>query len=160
MKKINDKLYSELTHLERVQASIAGIVRDDASELSKLSQTCPKVNYKQNHAEYADSMDALLEIMTCIESDLKGAVIDYLIAQKADNREQKQKALQSLANLEDGRKRILKKIGLDDDTIQRFDCGRHGAVDVLLKFAPPPNGDHNNLLEQLESKIPLIGECE
>lgn len=156
-RQINDKLYAELTHRERVQASIEGIIKNDANELSKLTQTCPKVGYKQNNAMYSDTMDALLEIMTCIESDLKGAALDYLIAQKADNQDQQQKALQSLANLEDGRNRILKKIGLDDDTIQRFDCGRHGAVDVLLKFAPEPNGDHSNLLENLEQKIPLIG---
>jgi hypothetical protein len=62
MKNLTDNNYSKFLTNERINLSIAALLRHDNDEISKLIKTCPKKYYMQTDNGYVDKMNAFEKI--------------------------------------------------------------------------------------------------
>ncbi len=140
MKSIKPVIYENLTNRQRMIASVEALARDDYDERVKLVKSCPKKTYKQADAAYVDMMETLLDLSLAIECDLRGQMINFLIA-KVTEHEAMMVFLQSISDMKEGWKLAIEELGVNPDSLAKA-CQpiMHHSFDIYCTL-PKPNPD-------------------
>ncbi|NCC52643.1 MAG: hypothetical protein EOM20_15690 [Spartobacteria bacterium] len=144
---IKPVVYENLTHRQRVIASIEALSREDEAEARRLVKTCPKKNYTMNDSAYVDRMEALLDLAMSVECDLRGLALKSLMEAWLGDREKdfdggrpiSQPAMEFMCDmlaLRQAWHELLEDEGIEPKAMERVSGSmRHDVVNSLLRIA-------------------------
>ncbi|WP_027371132.1 hypothetical protein [Desulfovermiculus halophilus] len=159
MRNLNDKYYKALKAHERVVLSVEAEARGDDDELHRIKDTAPKKLYEQLEHEYVDTMMQLCTVSIAFESDMLSNALTFAWAFGSENSQLQvaaEKALQTIANLEAGRKRIFADLGVSTEAADAYGPKRHPVLEHLVSVAPEPNGDDDKEIERVGQSLPVV----
>ncbi len=159
MRNLNDKYYRALKAHERVVLSVEAEARGDDDELHRIKDTAPRKTYQQLEHEYVDTMMQLCTVSIAFESDMLANALTFAWGFGSENSQLQvaaEKALQTIANLEAGRKRIFTDLGVSTEAADAYGPTRHPVLEHLISVAPEPNGDNDGDIERLMQTLPML----
>lgn len=83
---IKPSIYENLTHDQRIIATVEAQARDDEAEKQRLIDTCPKGVYKRNESDYADRMEALEILALLVEYAMCDAALNLMVHMHVESR--------------------------------------------------------------------------
>jgi hypothetical protein len=132
--KIPSTIYEALTPAQRVIAAVAAQARDDDEELERLKVTCPKVTYRGTDDAYAGTMSRLMTLSLAVEADLRGLVIDFLLAVLREEKlEVREALLVEIASIQTAFEEVLVERGISVEDMERAGARHHDSVSKLLR---------------------------
>lgn len=135
---IPDKIYANLSPIERIRAAISAIARDDDAELEMLKTTCPKRQFLMTDPAYADGMDALFNVMLLTEYQLATLALDFTTATKRTGMEgfvQEDAAITHAASLETAWNLLIEEMGIDALDAAKTRPPRHPYVTAIVQIS-------------------------
>lgn len=135
--KIKQSTYENLTHRQRIIASIEAEARQDIQEVKRLIKSCPKKSYSITDPKYSEVMDALMTVALYVECDLRGYALQYVLALNHKS-ELSDQALQNIANTQTAWHEKLKDMGITPKSMKQATAQNHPTLEVITDFCPPP----------------------
>lgn len=135
--KIKPAIYENLTHKQRIIASVEAEARQDIQEVKRLVKSCPKKSYSITDPQYSEVMDALMTVALYVECDLRGHALLYVLALKRDSALSEQ-YLQNIANTQTAWHEKLKDMGINPKSMKQATAQNHPTLEVITDFCPPP----------------------
>lgn len=133
--------YESLSTRERVTAYLAAEARGDSDEAKRLVETCQRKTYQQPDATFIDFLDRLKTAALGVESDLERAALDFLMASRLEEDEDKGPALdaaiRTAAAIVTAWHKVLIEAGMDPADVEAVSPPRHPAVESLLLMGEP-----------------------
>ncbi|HEX2752345.1 MAG TPA: hypothetical protein VHP34_04425, partial [Alphaproteobacteria bacterium] len=83
---IKPSIYENLTHNQRIIATVEALARGDEAEKQRLIETCPKGIYKRSESGYADRMEALEILALLVESAMCDAALNLMAHMHVESR--------------------------------------------------------------------------
>ena len=142
MSNIKHMVYESLTPRQRIIASIEALARGDEEEKSRLVESCPKKNYRQNDAEFADKMGALMTLMLAVECDLRGSVLGFFLALRTEPKSVHE-ILQNIADIQAAWEEFISSLGIDPETMAKAAPPFGAFLELIDGLLPDP--DHDNV---------------
>jgi hypothetical protein len=159
MKNLSDKYYQALEAHERVVLSVEAESRGDDEELHRIRDTAPKKTYQQLEHEYVDTMMQIYTVSIAIEHDMLSNALTFAWAFGSKDSQLQvaaKRALQAIANLEAGRKRIFANLGVSEEAADAYGPERHPVLEHLIGVVPEPNTDHDSDIDRLMQTLPSL----
>ncbi len=150
--KIKLAIYENLTHRQRIIASVEAKARNDGDEITRLVKSCAKKNYRQTDTAYSEMMDELMTVALYVECDLRGHALLYVLAINHDSGLSDQ-ALQNIANTQAAWHEKLKDMGITPESMKQAAAPIHPTLETIIGFCPPPE------LEQVKHYRHIIDQC-
>ena len=135
--KIKPVIYENLTHRQRIIASVEAAGRQDRQEITRLVKSCAKKNYIQTDAAYSEVMDALMTVALYVECDLRGHALLYVAALNNDS-DLSGQALQNIANTQAAWHEKLKDMGINPKIMKQAAAPSHPTIEIIMGFCPEP----------------------
>ena len=130
---VRGSVYESLSPRQRIIAAMDAIARDDTAEIDRLKSTCPVKSYRQRHAAFSDTIEALFGAGLALEAHLRGEALSWW----ADERGAA--LLQSMATIKTAWLALLADMGITSPTAAA--PPRHPLVVALLAIAPEPEAE-------------------
>lgn len=166
MKKLNAKLFENLTSKQRFVLAWEATARGDEAELGRLQDTVPVRTYSGQDLVFRRSWDSIVSISLAVEADLRGNALNWLMAIRAQETALAEKTLKSMIIIDTWWRELLKETGLSDAAIKAANPERHPMVETLLSLHKKEDLDpedlelHSDVFKQFRKNIPILKEKE
>lgn len=146
---IKSSIYENLTHTQRIIATVEALARRDEAERQRLIETCPKSVYKRSESEYADRMEAIEILALLVECDMRGAALNlmaHLYVESCSEAsaspsfyraiQEKSENIQDILCVYKAWHEVLREEGIHPTTAEKaFGKSRHGIIKRVLNIA-------------------------
>ena len=130
---IPDKIYANLSPIERMRAAVLASARDDEEELQTLKVTCPKKTFLMTDPDYSQGMTNLFSLLFTVEHLLATCALDFQLArERIDLQDDALKAAASVVMALD---QLIAEMGLDPQAMAKNSPPRHPYVYATLTMA-------------------------
>lgn len=141
MKQIKNTVYENLTHRQRIIATIEAEARGDSEEVQKLVKTCPKKTYRENDAEYSDKMQAIYYMEMAVECNRRGVALMFLLAAKYEKYDTASVFLQKLSDIQAAWDGTLEALGIRPEIMAKVMPKSYLFLDLLGELLPEPDDE-------------------
>lgn len=135
---IPDKIYANLTPIERMRAAVLASARDDEEELQTLKVTCPKKTFLMTDPDYSQGMVNLFSLLFTVEHMLATCALDFQMARLDKGKSEwdfQQYALTVTASIVVALNQLITEIGLDPQAMAKNAPPRHPYVTATITMS-------------------------
>ena len=135
---IPDKIYANLTPIERMRAAVLASARDDEEELQVLKVTCPKKTFLMTDPAYSEGMMKLFSSLLFVEYELGICALDFQMARirkGKSEREFQESALKTAASIVVALDQLTAEMGLDPQAMAKNAPPRHPFVTATITMS-------------------------
>ena len=135
---IPDKIYANLSPIERMRAAVLAKSRDDEKELRILKETCPKITFLMTDPEYSQGMLNLFSLLFTVEHMLATCALDFQLARihKGEKRcDTQEYALTAAASIVVALDQLIAEMGLDPQAMAKNAPPRHPFVTATITIS-------------------------
>lgn len=130
---IPDKIYANLSPIERIRAAVLASARDDEEELQILKVTCPKKTFLMTDPEYSGGMMNIFHLLFTVEHFLASCALDFQLAR--ERRDLQDDALKAAASVVMALDQLIAEMGLDPQAMAKNSPPRHPYVTSTIIMA-------------------------